>query len=154
MLELSGGIEVAQEVTAEQSIARAPTAVCAFVGRMLRGPVNRPVTVTSFAEYQSVFGGLWQPSPVSYAVEQFFDNGGATAVIVRVVNGARPATLSLASGADTLTLVANAPGTREFLRAAIDYDGIGVNEADRFNLVLQRVRAPGSEHIEDQEIFR
>ena len=154
MLELSGGIEVAQEATAEQSIARAPTAVCAFVGRTLRGPVNRPVTVTSFAEYQSVFGGLWQPSPLSYAVEQFLDNGGVTAIIVRVVNGARPATLSLTCGDETLTLVAAAPGTREFLRAAVDCDGIGTNEGDRFNLVLQRVRAPGSEHIEDQEIYR
>ncbi len=154
MLEQWGGIEVAQEATAEQPVARAPTAVCAFVGRTLRGPVNRPVTITSFAEYQGIFGGLWQPSPLSYAIEQFFDNGGGTAVVVRVVNGARPATLTLACGSETLTLVAAAPGTREFLRAAVDYDGIGVNEPDRFNLVLQRLRAPGSEHIEDQEIYR
>src|SRR6185312_16773198 len=34
------------------------------------------------------------------------------------------------------------------------YDGIGDNEPDRFNLVLQRVRAAGSELIEEQEIFR
>jgi hypothetical protein len=31
---------------------------------------------------------------------------------------------------------------------------VGANEDDRFNLVVQRVRSTGSEHIEDQEIFR
>ncbi len=154
MIERQTGIEVSPEATAEQGVARSPTAVCALVGRALRGPVNRPVAVHSFAEYQRVFGGLWQPSPLSYAVEQFFDNGGSTAVVVRVVNGARPVTLSLPCGDGTLTLAAVAPGTREFLRAAVDYDGIADNETDRFNLVLQRLRAPASEHIEDQEIYR
>ncbi len=73
---------------------------------------------------------------------------------MRVANGARPCTLTIPAGPARLTLRALAPGTREFLRAAVDYDGIGENEEDRFNLVLQRVRAPGSEHIEDQEIYR
>jgi len=50
--------------------------VTAFVGRALRGPVNRPVALGNFADYQQVFGGLWQPSMLSYAVEQFFENGG------------------------------------------------------------------------------
>lgn len=154
MIERQTGIEVAHEATAEQAIARSPTAVCAFVGRTLRGPLHRPVEVHSFAAYQRIFGGLWQPSPLSYAIEQFFDNGGLTAVVVRVANGARPVTLSLPCGSGRLTLAAVAPGTREFLRAAVDYDGIGVNETDRFNLVLQRLRAPASEHIEDQEIYR
>ena len=45
-------------------------------------------------------------------------------------------------------------GSREFLRASVDYDGIDAKETDRFNLVVQRVRTAGSEQIEDQEIFR
>ena len=87
-------------------------------------------------------------------MEQFFDNGGREAVIVRVVNAGAPATLTLPCGADTLTLEALSPGSREILRASIDYDNIPAAEEDRFNLVVQRVRALGSEHIEDQEIFR
>ena len=54
----------------------------------------------------------------------------------------------------SLTLEALSPGSREVLRASVDYDNIGSNEDDRFNLVVQRVRTLGSEHIEDQEIFR
>ncbi len=148
------GIVVAETPGADQAIARLPTSVCAFVGRSLRGPLDRPVAVRSFAEFQQVFGGLWQPSPMPYAVEQFFDNGGRRAVIVRVCNGGAPATIALPAGPGTLVLEARSPGSREALRASVDYDNIGANEDDRFNLVLQRVRSRGSEHIEDQEIFR
>jgi hypothetical protein len=148
------GIDVHEDVGAEQSVARAPTGVTAFIGRTLRGPLNRPVLLHGFADYERVFGGLWQPSTLSYAVEQYFDSGGATAIVVRVANGARPCSLILPAGGEQLALRALAAGTREFLRAAVDYDGIGENEPDRFNLVLQRVRSPGSEHIEDQEIYR
>lgn len=148
------GIHVAIEVAAGEAIARVPTSTVAFIGRALRGPVNRPVTVTNFADYQAVFGGLWQPSTLSYAVEQFFENGGRAARIVRVANAARPATLTLPTSARTaLTLEAQCPGTREFLRAAVDYDNITERDGDQFNLVIQRVRAPGSEYVEDQEIY-
>jgi phage tail sheath protein FI len=153
-MERLAGIQVEEEAGPGQSIAEAPTAVTAFVGRCLRGPVNQPVRVSGFNEFQRVFGGLWQPSTLSYAVEQYFENGGRVAVIVRVANGARCCTLRLPAGDGALLLEALAPGTREFLRAAVDYDGIGDNEEDCFNLVIQRVRTPGSEHIEDQEIYR
>ena len=126
----------------------------AFIGRALKGPVNHPVTIASFNDYQRVFGGLWQPSMLSYAVEHFFEQGGRQAVIVRVVNSAHPATLTLKCGRESLTLEAIAPGTREFLRASIDYDHIPSTSTGAFNLVVQRVRSPGSERIEEQESFR
>jgi len=150
----SSGITVTEGAGSDHAIAPLPSALTAFVGRALRGPVNRPVMVRSFADYQQVFGGLWQPSGLSYAVEQFFENGGREAVIVRVVNGGTPATISLPCGSQWLTLEALSPGSREVLRASVDYDNITALEQDRFNLVVQRLRALGSEHIEDQEIFR
>ncbi|HXA34965.1 MAG TPA: hypothetical protein VNW26_01410 [Steroidobacteraceae bacterium] len=154
MVTTSGlGIEVEEERGPDQIIARLGTARTAFVGRTLRGPVNRPVLIVSFTEFQHVFGGLWQPSMLGYAVEQFFDNGGREAVIVRVVNGARSATLSLPAGASTLRLRAVRPGTREYLRASVDYDNIAPSDAGEFNLTVQRVRAQGTAQVEDQEIF-
>jgi len=148
------GFSVAEQNGASHAIQRVASNIAAFVGRALKGPVNQPVTIRSFAEYTRVFGGLWQPSTLSYAVEQFFENGGRVALIVRVVNGARPPTLSLPAGGEVLQLRAIAPGSREYLRASVDYDGLAANDSDRFNLVLQRVRAAGSELIEDQEILR
>ncbi len=151
----ASGVQLAQQQSrTEHAIERVPTGVVAFIGRTLKGPVNTPVAITSFVEFQQHFGGLWQPSTLSYAVEQFFENGGREARIVRVVNGARPPTLSLPAGAGVLRLAALNPGSREFLRASIDYDGIAAQDHERFNLVVQRVRAAGSELVEDQEIYR
>ena len=138
----------------EGTIARAPTGVTAFVGRTLKGPVNRAIAIASFGEFQQLFGGLWQPSTVAYAIEQFFENGGRHAFVVRVVNGARPPTLTLRAGSEALRLRGINPGSREFLRASVDYDGIAADETDLFNLVVQRLHAVPSEQIEDQEIFR
>ncbi len=88
-------------------------------------------------------------------MEQFFENGGREAFIVRVANSARAAVAHAARRARAAcSSSALNPGSREYLRASVDYDGIGENEDDRFNLVMQRVRAAGSELIEEQEIFR
>jgi len=147
------GIEVQEERGPDQTITRLGTARTAFVGRTLRGPVNRPMLITSFTEFQHVFGGLWQPSPLGYAVEQFFDHGGREALIVRVVNGARSATLTLSAGKSALRLRAVRPGTREYLRASVDYDNIATQDSSDFNLTVQRVRVQGTAQVEDQEIF-
>src|SRR5450631_4104441 len=133
-------MEVEEERGPDQGIARLGTARTAFVGRTLRGPVNRPILITSFTEFQHLFGGLWQPSLLGYAVEQFFDSGGREALIVRVVNGARSATLTLKAGSRALLLQALHPGTREFLRASVDFDNIAADEVCLFNLTVQRVR--------------
>ncbi len=135
-------------------IERLATAVTAFVGRALKGPLNTPTPISSFAEFQRQFGGLWQPSTLGYAVEQYFESGGRQALIVRVANGARAATLRLPAGDGELLMQGRQPGTREYLRASVDYDGIAACDADQFNLVLQRLQLPGSELVEAQEIMR
>jgi hypothetical protein len=71
-----------------------------------------------------------------------------------VANGAGAPTIALPAGRGELRLAAVNPGSREYLRAAVDYDSVSDAELDRFNLVLQRVRMPGTEQIEDQEILR
>lgn len=149
----TSGLEDVTKERALHPIGRVPTGIAAFVGRTLKGPVNRPVAISSFSDFQHIFGGLWQPAPLSYAVDHFFENGGRRAHVVRVVNGARPPTLTLPAGSSRIRLIGVNPGSREFLRASVDYDGIPEKE-DSFNLVLQRVRSAGSELIEDQEIFR
>lgn len=159
MAELAASsAQTLQQISPQAVIARASTAITAFIGRALKGPVNQPTMLRGFDEYQRIFGGLWQPSRLSYAVEQYFEHGGQECLVVRVCNGARAPTLRLpsvaASEAAALTLVGTAPGTREFLRAAVDYDGIDAAEPDRFNLVVQRLRTAGSESIETQESYR
>src|SRR5260370_12320501 len=150
----TSGLEDLTKERALRAIGRVPTGVAAFVGRTLKGPVNRPVAISSFSDFQHIFGGLWQPAPVSCALDHYFEIGGRRAFVVRVANGARPPTITLPAGSSSLRLIGVNPGSREFLRASVDYDGIPEADTDSFNLVLQRVRSAGSELIEDQEIFR
>jgi uncharacterized protein len=140
--------------TLASTIEPQDTSVTAFVGRTLRGPLNTPTPIDSFKTFERHFGGLWQLSTLSYAVEQYFEQGGRTAIIVRIASGARAPTLQLPTPDGMLRLRGHAPGSREYLRASVDYDGIATEDVDRFNLVLQRLRAPRTEQIESQEIFR
>ncbi|HEY5624242.1 MAG TPA: hypothetical protein VIV14_10820 [Gammaproteobacteria bacterium] len=134
---------------------RIPLTVCpvtAFIGRTQRGPLNDPVSVGSFEEYRRVFGGHSPFSFLSYAVQHFFQHGGRFAVVVRVANRAIRARLELPAGEYPLRLEAHDPGSYSYLRASVDYDGLD-EETNRFNLVVQRVARPGSQLVEDQEIF-
>ncbi|RXS60003.1 phage tail sheath family protein [Streptomyces sioyaensis] len=79
------GVYIDEVKSSVRTITGVPTSVAAFVGYAPRGPVDRPVHVTSWADYETVFGGLQMNSPMSYAVYQFFLNGGSDAEIVRVV---------------------------------------------------------------------
>ena len=85
----ASGIELAQQSRNSHAIDRVPTGVAAFIGRTLKGPVNQALTVRSFAEFQQHFGGLWQPATLSYAVEQFFENGGREAPRLRSARHSR-----------------------------------------------------------------
>jgi Bacteriophage tail sheath protein len=127
-------------------------AVAAFVGRTERGPTNRAITVRNYNHFRQVFGGHATFSFVSYAVQHFFLHGGKCAVVVRVANRANRALIRLRAADQFLEIEARYPGSREFIRVSIDYDGVE-KRADRFNLVVQRLARPRSQLVEDQEIF-
>lgn len=58
--------------------------VAGFVGVAPRGPVDRPVAVERWTEYQRRFGGLEGPGLLPYAVRAFFAQGGSRAYVLRV----------------------------------------------------------------------
>lgn len=114
------GVYIEEVPSGVRTITGVATSITAFIGRALRGPANEPVRVQSYAEFERVFGGLWRDSSMSYSVQQFFQNGGTDALIVRVHNGAAAATLTLAAG---FNLVAASPGRwGEKLRVRIDHN--------------------------------
>jgi hypothetical protein len=124
----------------------------AFVGRALRGPLNTPVLIESFAEFRRRFGGTWHRSSLGPAVEQFFEHGGRRLYVVRVANNARGAMICIPAQHGVLVLRAREPGSTENVRAAVDYDRIPADDEEHFNLTLQRV-APESGLVADQEIY-
>jgi phage tail sheath protein FI len=102
------GVYIEELPSGVRTITGVATSITAFVGRALRGPVNDPVRVQSFAEFERTFGGLWVDSTLGYAVSHFFLNGGADALIVRVAAAnAKAATATVGS----LPLVAASPGS-------------------------------------------
>jgi hypothetical protein len=66
------------------TITGAATSIGAFVGWAPRGSITEAVLVQSFSDYQRQFGGLDSRSYLGYAVNQFFNNGGQQAYIVRL----------------------------------------------------------------------
>ncbi|SHF09507.1 phage tail sheath C-terminal domain-containing protein [Streptoalloteichus hindustanus] len=121
------GVYIEELPSRVRTITAVSTSVTAFVGYTARGPVSRPVTLTSFADFERRFGGLAANSPVSYAVHQFFLNGGSIAVVVRVAAGAEPANVVTKSRlgdqpGTALTVTAREPGAwGNGLRVAVDY---------------------------------
>ncbi len=80
------GVYIEELPSGSKTISGVATAVTAFVGRALRGPtdLDGPVTIFGFDDYVGTFGGLHQDYPMGYAVQDFFLNGGAKAIIVRI----------------------------------------------------------------------
>jgi hypothetical protein len=136
----------------DQPIDVSPETTAAFVGRALRGPLNTPILVKSFGEFRRRFGDIWSRSSLGPAVRHFFEHGGLRLYIVRVANKARGAMICLPASGSALVLRAVEPGSTEFIRAAVDYDGIEEDNEELFNLALQRID-PVSGLIEDQELF-
>ena len=85
-----------------RAITGVATFITAFVGRALRGPVNTPTTVNSFSDFERTFGGLWISSPMSFAVQDFFLNGGTQATIVRLISPSITSAVSRKSRAASL----------------------------------------------------
>ena len=77
------GVYVVEEPSGVRTITPVATSITAFVGRALRGPTDRPVTVHSWADVERAFGGLWLESSLGYSLRDFFRLGGSSAVVVR-----------------------------------------------------------------------
>lgn len=112
------GVYIDEPESGVRTITGVATSITAFVGRALRGEVDKPVMITSFADFQRQFGGLWHESNLGYAVLDFFQQGGSLALIVRVFQETTPAaptgtttlTFGAAGAADELVLSALGPG--------------------------------------------
>ena len=78
------GVYIEEIPSGVRTIASVATSITAFVGKAVRGPTGNPVTITSFADFERLFGGLHRDFTLGYAVRDFFLNGGATAIVVRL----------------------------------------------------------------------
>jgi phage tail sheath protein FI len=127
------GVYIEELPSGVHTITAVSTSVTAFVGFTPRGPLETPVTLTSFADFERSFSGLSSDSVLSYAVQHFFLNGGSTGIVVRLASGATSAKGAIPGGGSTV-LTATADNPDDFgntLRIAIDHN---TPVAGQFNL--------------------
>ncbi|MFE9018104.1 phage tail sheath family protein [Streptomyces sp. NPDC007808] len=147
----SPGVYVTEIPSGNRAITGVSTSVTAFVGRALMGPVEEPVLITSYSQFQQEFGGLWRESALGYAVRDFYLNGGGAALVVRLTKDAKPAKLQLT---DTVTLAAMSPGgwgnrlrvdvTHPSAEEATELTGAGADPSQFFHLKINEVEGTAS----------
>ena len=78
------GVYIEEIPSGVRTITGVATSITAFIGRTRRGPVDQPVTVTNFGDFERIFGGLYIDSTLGHAVRDFYLNGGGYAIVVRL----------------------------------------------------------------------
>jgi len=131
------GVYIQEIPSGVRTITGVSTSVAAFIGAANRGPINSATHVFNFSDYERYFGGLDANSEMSYAVRQFFLNGGSEGWVVRVATNVVNATDTLlsATAAQVLDLTAVDGGKAgNNIQVSVDYQTS--NPASSFNLTL------------------
>ena len=89
------GVYIEEVPSGVRTIIGASTSVTALVGAAKRGPIDKATHVLSFGDFERRFGGLDPDSEMSYAVRQFFANGGSDAWVVRIAKNASAPAMTL-----------------------------------------------------------
>jgi uncharacterized protein len=155
------GVYIEEVPSGVHTIAGVSTSDTAFVDFFPRGPMEEAVRITGMTALEREFGGtngLHQGSEASYALQQYFLNGGQIAWVVRVAGGTPVAAqLRLAANGSpaggAITIDARSPGVWGLnLQVGIDHDAA---EAGDFNLVVREVRTvDGRKQVLASEVHR
>ncbi|MGB8702280.1 MAG: phage tail sheath subtilisin-like domain-containing protein [Thermosynechococcaceae cyanobacterium] len=147
------GVYVERISSGVRTITGVSTSVTAFIDYFKRGVMGKATQIFSPADFEREYGGLDALSEASYAIQQFYLNGGGEAWVVRTASGsfesAAIAIRSTTSGAAALTLKASSPGQwGDALRVRVD----STNDT-KFDLTLSDVSDDGTTILR-QEVFR
>jgi uncharacterized protein len=128
-----------------RAIVGVSTSDTAFVDFFPRGPLDQATRLTSFSDFMRVFGGVHPWSEASYAIRQYYLNGGQVAWVVRVnVGNPQTAQFTLHGGAlgqNTLAVKAKNPGQwGNNLQVTV----ARTNEPSKFNLWVREVVKVGN----------
>jgi phage tail sheath protein FI len=101
------GVYIEEVPSGVRTISGVATSIALFIGWAARGPTDRALRLTSFADYERQYGGLDQRTLLGYAVRQFYDNGGSDAYVLRIPPGDE---VSAVTAIGDLTITASSPG--------------------------------------------
>ena len=80
------GVFLAPESEQIAPITISKQCLAGLIGIAEKGPLDTPVRLSSFQQYQKIFGGFTEYGYLPYAVYGFFNAGGTECVVVRVAH--------------------------------------------------------------------
>ena len=123
----------------QSQITQGPVTVgAAIIGPTVKGPVEVPTVVTSWSDYQNKFGGSFISGSEAYtyltsiAANNYFNSGGETLLVARVVSGA----FTAATSSNILNAIQTTPGI--FATGSATFTG---------TTALSEIRITGSNNI-------
>jgi phage tail sheath protein FI len=156
------GVYVEEIPSGLRTITPVATSTAAFIGTFRKGLLDEAVQILSMADFEREYGGVERDSEASYAIQQFFLNGGADAFVVRVGHDGDggPPLVAIQAATGTLngdgSTLANVSAGRRIrgqsalnpgrwgnsLRIEVEHNGTAAEAT--FNLVVTEV-APGED---------
>lgn len=101
------GVYIQEVPSGVHTITGVATSITAFAGWAPQGPTDEATLVESWSAFQTQFGGFSRsnglPNYLGYAVNQFFNNGGQQAYIVRLAADGNDGTVAAALASVNLT---------------------------------------------------
>jgi len=158
------GVYIEEIPSGVRPVTAVATSTAAFIGTFRKGLIDEAVRLLSIADFEREYGGLERSSEASYAVQQFFLNGGTEAWVVRIgqpTPPVAPATEPTAAANGTVSDAAATPvfnfraGRRirgassdnpgswgNFLRLEVEHNGNAGTST--FNLFVSEVAISGN----------
>lgn len=120
------GVYVEEIPSGVHTITGVATSIATFVGWADQGPTQYAGLVLSWSDFQRIYGGFDARSQyLSYAVSQFFINGGQQAYIVRLAYTGKASTTLTPAASASLAL-----GGLTFTAGTVGPDGLVANAAN------------------------
>ncbi|SAL04834.1 phage tail sheath protein [Caballeronia calidae] len=102
------GVYIQEIPSGVHTVTAAATSNLAVIGHFPRGPVGEALRVNSWADVERTYGGLDRRYLATYALQDFFLQGGSVAYVVRA--GFQQATATLTTTETAMQVVARNPG--------------------------------------------
>ncbi len=80
------GVHIEKESRGERYLEVVKTDCAVFFGITERGPIGKPLRISSFSDFKNAFGSFLPGSFLPYAVYGFFLNGGRECFVVRIAH--------------------------------------------------------------------
>jgi phage tail sheath protein FI len=154
------GVYIEEIPSGVHTITEVATSIAAFIGYFKRGSMQEATHILSFADFEREFGTLDVASEASYAIQQFFLNGGTEAYVVRTAaaNTAIAAAIAmqdLASGGTSIVKVTAISEGDWGNNVRVDIDYNTTDPTSTFNLIVtEMVNVGGRTQPGTSETFR